>query len=387
MYLNKKEERLLSGEYGETAAKAMEILTAVGKIFEAERMVPVTSAQISGVSYETIGDAGIDFLEEFAKDGKVRVPSYLNPCAMDLVRWREMGFSKELFEKQAMIVEAYKKMGVELSLTCTPYLIGIVPKKDEHIAWSESSAVIFANSVLGARTNRESGISALASAIAGRTPCFGYHLDGNRTASLLIEVKAKLGDVSDFGALGYYAGAISKGRVPALLGIEKANSIELKSLGAAMAASGGVALFLIKGITPEWKLIEAPEKVEFTEKELKETKEGLSSTRESELVAIGCPHCSLKEIGDIAEKVRGRKVGKKLWVFTSRKIRNEAEKRGYVNVIENAGGKVLCDTCMVVSPIESIGIKKTATNSAKAAKYLASMRKQKVVFGSMDDFI
>ena len=161
---------MLSGEQGETAAKAMEILVALGKIFDAERMVLIKSAQISGVSLETVGEAGIEFLEEFAKDGRVRVPSYMNPCGMDLERWREIGFSEEFAKKQLRIIDAYKKMGVELSLTCTPYLIGVIPKRSEHIAWSESSAVIFANSVLGARTNRESGISALASAIAGRTP-------------------------------------------------------------------------------------------------------------------------------------------------------------------------------------------------------------------------
>ena len=154
-----------------------------------------------------------------------------------------------------------------------------------------------------------------------------------------------------------------------------------------MAASGGVALFFIKKITPEWEVVDKPEKIEFTSRELKETKESLNSTDKSELVAIGCPHCSLDEIKGIAEKLEGKKLKRKFWVFTSRKIKNEADKLGYVKVIENAGGKVICDTCMVVSPIESLGIRRTATNSAKAAKYLPSMRKQKVVFGPMDDLI
>jgi len=387
MYLSNEEERMLACQEGETAAKAMEILVAIGKIFGAEKMVPVTSTQISGVSYETIGEAGLELLESFAKDGRVRIPSYLNPCGIDLERWREIGFSKEFAKKQSKIIDAYRKMGVELSLTCTPYLIGATPKRNEHVAWSESSAVVFANSVLGARTNRESGISALAAAIAGRTPYFGYHLNEERVASLLIDVKAKLRDVSDFGALGYYVGGVAKEKVPAFLGINERNLDKMKSLGAAMAASGGVALFFMKGVTPEWRVVGRPEKIEFTERELKETKESLSTSNESELIAIGCPHCSLDEIRELTKKVEGKKLTKKFWVFTSRKIKNEADRLGYTGVIENSGGKVICDTCMVVSPIEHLGIKKTATNSAKAAKYLASMRKQKVVFGSVDDLV
>lgn len=387
MNLTKEEEGILNGEQGAAAAKAMEILVAVGKIFGAEKLIPVTSAQISGVSYKTIGDAGLEFLEGFAKDGRVRIPSYLNPCGMDIEGWREMGFPKEFAKKQMRIIKAYQKMGVEATCTCTPYLIGILPKKGEHVAWSESSAVIFANSALGARTNRESGMSALAAAIVGKTPCFGYHLDENRVAQLVVDVDAKLNDISDFGALGVYVGKIAKQRVVAFQGIETVTVDEVKSLGAALAASGAVALFFIKDITDEWRVVDKPERMGFGERELKEARESMSSSDDAELIAVGCPHCSLDEIKEIAERVRGRKLKRKLWVCTARKIKNKADKLGLTKIIEEAGGKVVADTCMVVSPLEELGVRATGVNSGKAAFYLPTLCKQKVLFGSLKEIL
>jgi len=387
MHLSREEEDILGGEHGAAAAKSMEILLAICKIFGAEKLIPVTSAQISGVSYKTIGDAGLEFLESFAKDGRVRIPSYLNPCGMDLEEWKEMGFPKDFAKKQMKIIQAYKKMGVEPTCTCTPYLIGILPKKGEHIAWSESSAVIFANSALGAKTNRESGMSALASAITGKTPYFGYHLDENRIAEVVFNVKVKLEDMSDFGALGIYAGGIAKQRVVAFEGMEDFTVDEVKALGAALAASGSVALFFIAGVTPEWRVVGKPERVEFGGRELKETRESLNSSEDAELIAVGCPHCSLEEIKEIAEKLRGKKLKRKLWVCTARKIKTKADKLGLTKIIEEAGGKVVSDTCMVVSPIEDMDFKRTAVNSGKAAHYLPSFCKQKVLFGSLKDIL
>ncbi len=387
MHLTREEENILNGENGASAAKAMEILAALGRIFNAERLIPVTSAQISGVSYKTIGDGGLEFLESFAKDGKVRIPSYLNPAGMDLEEWESLGFPKEFARKQMRIIRAYQKMGVEATCTCTPYLIGILPKRGEHIAWSESSAVVFANSALGARTNRESGISALASAITGKTPYFGYHLDEHRVAEVLVDVKAKLEDLSDFGALGIYAGAVAKQRVVAFEGIDTVTVDEVKTLGAALAASGAVALFFIKGITDEWRVVSKPERVEFGARELRAARENLVSSKDAELVAIGCPHCSLEEIREIAERVRGRKLKRKLWVCTARKIKSKADKLGLTKIIEEAGGKVVSDTCMVVCPLEEMGFERTAVNSGKAAHYLPSFCKQKVLFGSIRDIL
>ena len=154
MYLTKEEEKMLNGEYGEATRKAMEILVALGDIFGADRLIEVSSVQVAGVSYDNIGDAGLEFLNELAKDGKVKVTTTLNPAGMDIENWKSLGISEEFAEKQIQVIEAFKKLGIIPTCTCVPYLIGNLPRFGEHIAWSESSAVAFANSVIGARTNR-----------------------------------------------------------------------------------------------------------------------------------------------------------------------------------------------------------------------------------------
>jgi hypothetical protein len=162
---------------------------------------------------------------------------------------------------------------------------------------------------------------------------------------------------------------------------------EVKTLGAALAASGAVALFFIKGITDEWRVASKPERVEFGSRELKAAREDLVSSKDAELIAVGCPHCSLEEIREIAEKVRGRKLKRKLWVCTARKIKSKADKLGLTKIIEDAGGRVVSDTCMVVCPLEDMGFERTAVNSGKAAHYLPSFCKQKVLFGSLKDIL
>ncbi|BDZ70122.1 aconitase X [Methanobacterium petrolearium] len=190
MHLTREEEKMYAGEYGPAVAKSMEILVALGDIYQANGMVEVVSAQISGVSYKTIGDAGLEYLEDLVGEGaQVRVPSTLNPAGVDLDQWHELGFSEEFTKKQLLIVDSYRKMGISTTCTCTPYLVGNVPILGSHVAWSESSAVCYANSVLGARTNREGGPGALSAAICGRTPNYGYHLDEGRIPNLLVEVE------------------------------------------------------------------------------------------------------------------------------------------------------------------------------------------------------
>ncbi|HEX9861678.1 MAG TPA: aconitase X, partial [Candidatus Bathyarchaeia archaeon] len=162
MYLPEKEKRMLDGEEGYAVKKSMEILVALGDIYGAERLIAVGSVQVAGVSYHNLGDAGLEFLNELAKDGRVKVLTTLNPAGMDLENWRNLGITAEFAEKQNLVIDAFRKMGIITSCTCTPYLIGNLPRYGEHVAWSESSAVTFANSVIGAKTNREGGPSALA---------------------------------------------------------------------------------------------------------------------------------------------------------------------------------------------------------------------------------
>lgn len=386
--LTHEEERMLSGEMGDAPRESMEILVALAKIYGAEAMIPVKSAQVSGVSYKTIGEAGLSYVKSLADQGaKVRIPAFLNPAGMDREQWEEMKVPKSFAEKQLEITDAYQRMGIHPSCTCTPYLAGVRPSVGEHVAWAESSAVSFANSVLGARTNREGGPSALAAAITGVTPCYGLHIEENRISDLLIDVRAELKSINDYSAMGYYIGKLSGQRHPAFTGIPNATEDQLKSMGAAMAASGAVALYYAKDRTPEWKVSDSPEKITFTGKELKETKEELDSDERPELVTLGCPHASLEEIEKVANLVSKENPDVDFWVCTSRKVRKKAEEKGYVEKIEKAGGLVLADTCMVVSPIHEMGFRVTATNSAKAAKYLGNLCRQRVCFGTVEDVL
>jgi len=379
---------MFDGEMGEAPAQAMQILVALGKIYNAENLIPVSSVQVSGVSYETIGDAGLEYLQDYVKkSAKVNTLTFLNPAGMDRDQYEKMQVPKEFAQKQIQILDAFQSMGITMSCTCAPYHIGIRPKVGEHIAWAESSAVAFANSVLGARTNREGGPSALAAAITGVTPNYGLHLKENRLANILIDVQATPKTTADFGAMGSYLGKKLKSKIPAFTNLTFAPEIKLKTLGASMAATGSTALFYIKNITPEFKLSDSPEKITFTQEELDSHKKDLNIGEKADLVTIGCPHASLEEIEEVANYLKGKKISNKLWVCTAKKTKLLADEQGYTQIIEQAGGNVVSDTCMVVSPLNQMGYKCTACNSGKAAKYLSSLQKQKVVFGDIEDII
>jgi hypothetical protein len=390
MYLTREEEEMLAGERGEVIERMFRLLVRLGDIYGADRMIPVGSVQVAGVSYKSIGDPGLEFLKDIAGKGvRVRVPTTLNPPGMDLVDWRALGFPEDFAEKQLQIMDAFREMGVMMTATCTPYLVGNLPRFGEHIAWSESSAVSFANSVIGARTNREGGPSALAAALCGVTPNYGLHLDENRKPTVVVKVNVELKDISDFGALGYHVGEIVKKGKPYFRGIKRANVDELKALGAAMAASGAVALYHVDGLTPEAGGVETGglEAIEVDEKNLKETYEKLNTGEDPDIVILGCPHASLNEISALASKLEGKRLRKRLWICTSRVMKEAAARMGHTEVIERAGGRVVADTCTVVSPIERMGFETTGVNSGKAANYLPGFCKQRVVFKPVDDLL
>ncbi len=389
MKLTREEQEMFDGGAGDAARESMEILVALGKIYGAKLMVPVSSVQVSGVSYKTIGQAGLEYLADLAAKGaKTKVPTFLNPAGMDREQWKEMRVPADFAEKQIAVLDAYAKMGITKTCTCAPYFIGIRPKKGEHVAWAESSAVAFANSVLGARTNREGGPSALAAAICGVTPAYGLHLDENRVATLLVDASGcTLRSVADFGALGSAVGKLATARCPAFRGIKSATEEQLKVLGASMAATGSVPLFFIEKITPEWNVAGDAERITLTDAELKTEKAKLDSGLKPDLVTIGCPHASLKEIKEVAGLVAKRKPTCEFWVCTSRKTKEEADRLGYGKIISAAGGRVVADTCMVVCPLERMGYSVTGTNSGKAAAYLPNLCKQKVAFGDLEDIL
>jgi len=390
MYLTKEEEAMLNGEAGEVKERLFRLLVRLGDIYGAERMIPVGSVQVAGVSYKSIGEPGTAFLEDMAaKDAKAQVLTFLNPAGMDLENYGELGFPEDFAKNQLRIINAFKQMGIVITSTCTPYLAGNLPRFREHIAWSESSAVSFSNSVIGARTNREGGPSALAASICGRTPEYGLHLWENRQPSVKITVDAKLSYTSDYGALGYLVGKKVKNKIPFFTGINDANTDHLKALGAAMAASGAVALYHVDELTPESDLVkkDSIESITVEQKDIDETYETLTQGIKPDIVILGCPHASLREIATLAEKVEGKHLKKPVWICTSRMMKEAADRMGFSQTIKDAGGHVVADTCMVVSPIEQMGYKQTGVNSGKAANYLPGFCKQKVVFANIDKLI
>jgi predicted aconitase len=303
---------------------------------------------------------------------------------MDLFRWKEMGISEEFASKQKETIEAYRRLGVTIDCTCAPYQIyeGLASRGD-HLAWSESSAVSYANSVIGARTNREGGPSALAAALIGKTPLYGYHLDENRRPTHLVEVDAYLRG-SDFGALGFLVGRIVKDGVPFFRLRSAPSGDELKALGAAMAASGSVALYYVKNATPAPPAASEPlEKIILCREEIDEVYLKYPGSG-ADVVALGCPHCSLEELKTIARLLLGQKVQKELWVCTARKIADAHPH--LVEAIEECGARVFCDTCMVVSPATE-GFHKMMVNSGKALVYLPGLSGVSAGFGSTEQCI
>lgn len=385
MYLTPEEEKTLDGEYGRSLRKAIEILVALGDIYGADRLIPVKSAQIAGVSYKTIGDAGLEWISDL--EGKVKIPSILNPAGMDIVRWDEMGIDPVFAKKQQEIIDAYAKLGIRTKCTCTPYYLeGFNVTLDDHIAWSESSAVSYANSVIGARTNREGGPSALSAALVGKTANYGYHLDEMREPVVAVEVDCELSG-SDFGALGYVTGKTVGSRVPIFYMKKEPSKNEMKALGAALAASGAVALYHIEGVTPEAvrnKFTRPDEVIPVERKQIDEVYETNKDILSSEIITVGCPHCSPEELEEIAALVEGKKLQKEMWVCTAREV---AEKNpDLVRRIEKSGAKVVCDTCMVVSPAANRYASMTV-NSGKALAYVPSMCKVAAKYASIEDCI
>ena len=371
MHLTREEEAMLAGEQGHATQKAMQILVALGKIYDAEKLVRVSSVQVSGVSYKNLGDAGLEFLSELASDGKARVKTTLNPAGMNLTDWESQGIASRFAEKQLKVIDAYEKLGVEISCTCTPYLAGNEPGFGQHIAWGESSAVAYANSVIGARTNREGGPSALAASLTGRTPLYGLHIRENRVPTVAVNVEAHLRLPEDFAAMGYFVGKAVKDGIPYFRGVGLATLEDLKALSAALASSGGVAMFHIEGLTPESGLgARSLEALTFTEKELAETGSILNDEGTPDFVSVGCPHCSLTELAALAKLLSGRQAKREFWICCSREVKRQADEAGYSRQIEESGAKFALDTCMVVAPVEELGFKVVATNSAKACHYL-----------------
>jgi predicted aconitase len=385
MDLTQEEREMLDGKHGNAVKSSMKILVSLGEIFGAKRLIDVASVQIAGVSYHNLGEAGLDYLSDLAKDGKVRVLTTLNPAGMDMENWKSLGISPEFAEKQERVIDAFKRMGVITTCTCTPYFIGNNPHYGEHVAWSESSAVCYANSVLGLKTNREGGPSALASALTGKTPEFGMHMDENRQAEVVVNVDADIRTVPDFGALGYAIGKKIGKKVALIRGIKHASVEQLKSFCASVATYGGTALFHMEGITPNNTNV-PDESVSIKQDEIRQAQHDLNDADEIDLIGIGCPHLSLKEVEEVAKMLEGKHVKKEMWICLARPIKKIADQMGYSKTIEDSGAKFACDTCMAVAPLKG-RFKGLGTDSAKGCFYGRGKNAFKTKFATIPELI
>ncbi len=401
MELTNEEQQMLNGDKGPAVKKAMDILVALGESFDAKRLVPINNVHMAGTSVLVTEEAGTKFVEGIREQGGnfvTRVTT--NPTAIDPTKWEEIGIPEEDEVMQRRLTAAYAGMGANSCNSCIPYLVGNSPRFGEHMAWGESSAVVYANSVCGARTNREGGPSGLASALTGRTPEYGFHLKENRYGKFLVRVEAPLNDMTDYGTLGCFTGKIAGQDTPVFTGIPDNPTIEqLKALSAALASSGSVSMFHAVGVTPEAPSEEAafgdnePEKViVFGEAEKAETEAFLNKEPSDHVdwVLVGCPNATVQELREVSEALEGKKVHDDvaLWVTTSGAMYAMAERAGYVETIEKAGGTVVRETCPFLARSRSIAPKKgyttLTTNSAKMAFYAPGQFGLPTHYGNLD---
>jgi hypothetical protein len=383
MHLTKEEERIYDGERGWANEKCMKILVRLGELFDAKRLIPIESAHVSGVSYKTLGDAPTEYLKALASNGaEARVRATVNPHSFD--EYLQAKLEPSLRSKQLDILKQFEKMRFTKSSTCTPYYLE-TPSAGSHLAWAESSAVVYANSVLGAWTNREGGPSALAAAIIGKTPEYGIHEPENRAPEVLVKLRTRLRNDIEFGALGIHLGRVLKDKIPTIEGLIEAQDDNLKQLCAAAASTGMVNMFhcqkrRVTQTTATESVTVGSEDIDNTVNDL-----NTATERRPDLVFIGCPHCSLNEIKQVADLMDGRKVKPRteFWVCTSNHVKEIA--KSHVQTIERSGGHVLAGVCTVVSWTEAFGIKTIMTNSAKTAYYAPTLNKAAMIFATKEE--
>jgi hypothetical protein len=369
MELEREEERALAGKKGEALASAYRILVAIGEATNARKLVPIEWAHISGVNYNTIGDAGVQFLDNFSKTVKVAVKTTINPMGYD--RKHPDDISEKFQEKQLNIVKSYELMGVTPSFTCTPYEVFDVPEKGASVSFAESNAAVFANSLLGLRTNKESALSALASSVTGKAPLSDLRIDEARNPKIGIEADFKFGSELDYGLLGYFAGKIIKDSSVAFGGIAKPSIIEAKALAAAVGTSGSCGMFTI-GDGRE-------EKISFGKKEAREVMDELDTAEDGDIITLGSPQLGMNELDYVGRLVEGKKFSKRCMIFCSKAIHSQAAKIGLTHKLERSGAEFMCDSCTCLTPyVTKEKYESVVSNSIKAAYYLNNSNKVKV---------
>jgi predicted aconitase len=400
--LTEKDRAMLRGEHGPATKMAMSILVRMAEVANAKKLLDITGAHIDSTVY--IGDAGLEFAERLAGLGaKVAVPTTLNVSGLDEHHWQEWAVPNEWARQAHRQMVAYQSMGTIPTWTCAPYQTEMKPAFGQQIAWGESNAIVFANSVLGARTERYPDLFDICCAITGRAPAMGLHLTENRAGKLLLRLKGiseELQQSDDFyPVLGQFMGRISLDRIPVVEGMSVLpNEDQLKALGAAAASSGSVAMFHMVGVTPEAPMLEAafqghsPEAIIMvTMDELRQARRELTHTDSEilDMVVLGSPHFSLAEFKQLAPLVRGKQKhpGVRFLVTSSRAMTSLAKQAGYLEDLQSFGAQLTVDTCILTSPMLPAEVKYLMTNSAKFAYYAPGMLGRKITFGSLKDCI
>lgn len=413
MLLTDDEKGMRDGVDGDAVAAAMDLLIRYGEALGAERFVDTrnvagTMTQPSPAKARLVEEGG--WAKAYAVinldcDRDIEVPRMKVPtCQL------QHGFGGDAAELTAYPTESirlqddaesfYTERGVNILATCTPYQVGNLPVRGEHCAWMESSAVVYCNSVLGARTNCEGGASTGAAALTGRIPYWGNHLPENRYATHLVRAEVPVASFQDWGMLGYFVGEYVQEARPAVVGrLGQPDLADLKHFGAATATSGGVELYHLPGITPEAPTLDAAfgpspvaEAVSYGTAERAAVYESLNAQGTStavDFVLLGCPHASLDQVARIAERLDGRRLhgDTDLWVMMPRALASMALRNGYTRTITRAGGHVLTDSCPAMSRSAPPGTRVFATDSAKQAHYLPAILGIEAWFGTLDECI
>ena len=359
MMLTPAEEAALAGEHGEVMRVAHRILVATGEATGAERLVPVQWVHLSGVNYNTIGDAGEEFLRSIRDEARVRVPTTLNPMGYDVDNAKQYGITDEFMRKQQSIQDSYEMMGVRTSFTCIPYDVHPIPERGTQVAFAESNAAIHANSLDGLRTNKESAFSALASALTGKSPDGGLRRDTppDATVTMAVPDPTEL----EWGMLGYFAGRVCDAH--AAIPGRRPDARSCKALCGGMGTSGTCGRFSFGA--------SGGERVEFDVQEAREVRDELNTAEDGDIIVLGSPQLSYKELVDLTNKLRGRRFTKECMVFCPRTAKDKAVQTGHAAILERAGCSLLADCCACLSPlITAERADSVITNSIKGAYYM-----------------
>jgi hypothetical protein len=400
--LTERDRAMLDGALGPAPQFAMSILVRMAEVYGASELMDISQAHIDSTIY--LGEATLDFAERLASLGaRVAVPTSLNVSGVDECGWKDWAVSPEWAAKAARQMLAYERMGAVATWTCAPYQTQMRPSFGQQIAWGESNAIAFANSVIGARTERYPDLLDICCAITGRVPAVGLHLTAERAGHLLIRLRgvpaALQRDDQFFAVFGHLVGTLAEDRIPVIDGIVVSPAEDhLKAFAAAAASSGRVALFHMVGVTPEAPTLDAAfqgrapgQTIDVTVDDLRAARRELTTAdgRELDMVILGSPHFSVAEFRALAPLVAGRRAHPrvKFLVTSSRLMKEEAEKAGVLAPVAAFGAHITLDTCILASPMLPPAIKTLMTNSAKYAYYAPSLLNTRVTFGSLADCV